>query len=86
MALIEKPAVHWHSLLFWGSFAVAGAFLLTAPFNKDKKPHWHFDAYGQTEFKNFVRYNFKQGERWFPYEAHSPARYQPPRVAVTPAR
>lgn len=85
MEQIAKPAVRWHSILFWGSLAVASSCLLSAPFNKDKKPHWVFDEYGQTEFKNFVRYNFKQGERWFPYEVHSPAG-QPPKVAVAPAQ
>lgn len=87
MIKMAKTAVHWHSLLFWCSFAVAGSLLVTAPHNKDRKPHWVFDEYGRAEFKRFLRYNFpKQGERWFPYEVHSPVQARPPKVAVARAR
>lgn len=64
MGVNPKPAIHWHSLLFWGSFAVAASCLITAPMNKDGKPHWAFDEYGRTELKKFVRYNFPKTADW----------------------
>lgn len=68
MALIaseEKPKrINWHRVGFWGALGVAGVFVFSASFHKDRRILTIFESEGRWEMNKFVRFNFPQTAEW----------------------